>query len=172
MKNLRMHKTNTSPSAMTIPLISDWPHVSPPRTSFSEKTHQLRNQLIILEQTLRTTSFNKRVMGGLAVLRHHSLEDGSKGVAKGERRIIIHEVLDDILLQRLKNVGKGHGSEHGDLLGAERKDRHGVRRAYAAVDRVLVRNVGANPHAREANNCKCQSADSDAPDTSEELFVG
>ena len=106
------------------------------------------------------------------MLRHHSLEDGSKSVAEGERRIRIHEVLDDILLQRLKNVGKGHGSEYRDLLGAERKDGHGVRRAYTAVDRVFVRNVGANPHAREADNCKRQSSDSDAPDTSEELFVG
>ena len=100
---------------------------------------ELRRELVVLVEALRAAAVGEREVRRLAVLDRDHLDDRADAVAHAR---VLRAVAEDALravVQRLEHVRLRERGEHGELLRAEREDRHGVghRRGGAArVDRA------------------------------------
>lgn len=128
--------------------------------------------MVVVEQTLSTTSLRKLEVRDLSVVHDDGLEDRGHCVARLVGCLLVGEVLDHILLHRLHDVGLSDGGEDGELLSAEGDDRHGIGCSNMAAERVLVRDVGRDLQSRDGERGQGQSSNGDAPDGSQEVLVG
>lgn len=95
-------------------------------TKITRGSHVGGGDLVVKEETLGTTPFRDGEGGGLGVLNHDGLQDGSDAMSNARVEVGIPENVDRPVGERLHDIRLRRCRQDGDLLGSELPDWGGM----------------------------------------------